>query len=682
MERIVLSPLSGSLSAKREIHVAGATEDARRPLKLLSNLPLRRSERLPNWAAKISGPGTNDVELSHQGHGLLKNLRQLFVGNHAREEDVVPTGESTARYIATAFVVWRFEHDVTTKTSKGNASISGGHFGYNTVDFQNHLRALCEKAVRNRDIRVPFMQRIDIAGANGLELSSTVHPAHDFGSYSVFRQCGGCSGSGKISCGGCSGSGRSSCSSCGGIGSRNRTVTHTRWNGNRNETYTQTVRETCGFCIGSGRVVCARCGGSGKQTCGACAGHGFFTDVSRVQALARPLWHVPPHLGLAADSLVRALERGGPTSARRLVPFELTGTEYNDSDNWVACYEGTADVVELSLNVVQKPYKVAAVGSNIVPIVTPPVFDQLLRAELERIASLSNSKRGRSKVRRQAKKLFSSLCELPVLDCSMRALAKLDKQARANPEHAVTRAAEGFITKEAAESIGGAFLHVLDKVSPPNSRAAWALVAAFPVVAGFILTANNFANFSIANPWGALLPLIFAVVVTVLTMILVSPVGWMLSSATSSLLRRKIPIEYRQRGRNWAPLKGACLFSAVSAFGGALYGAAGTMHWVPTVREAATPAIAYAMTHTATDSQTHVLLAKFATSAPVAPATLSEVEVRRAVQRQLITRGYLRGQADGNIGPRTVAAIARYERHEHLSSATSMQDLMVYMEQH
>ncbi|MCA7949278.1 peptidoglycan-binding protein [Burkholderia seminalis] len=365
-----------------------------------------------------------------------------------------------------------------------------------------------------------------------------------------------------------------------------------------------------------------------------------------------------------------------------MVPFELTGTEYNDSDNWVACYEGTADVVELSLNVVQKPYKVAAVGSNIVPIVTPPVFDQLLRAELERIASLSNSKRGRSKVRRQAKKLFSSLCELPVLDCSMRALAKLDKQARANPEHAVTRAAEGFITKEAAESIGGAFLHVLDKVSPPNSRAAWALVAAFPVVAGFILTANNFANFSIANPWGALLPLIFAVVVTVLTMILVSPVGWMLSSATSSLLRRKIPIEYRQRGRNWAPLKGACLFSAVSAFGGALYGAAGTMHWVPTVREAATPAIAYAMTHTATDSQTHVLLAKFATSAPVAPATLSEVEVRRAVQRQLITRGYLRGQADGNIGPRTVAAIARYERHEHLSSATSMQDLMVYMEQH
>lgn len=624
------------------------------------------------------------MELSHQGHSLLKNLRHLFVGNHAREEDVVPTSESTASYLATAFVVWRFEHDVTTTTSKGNAAISGGHFGYNAADFQNHLRVLCEKAVRSRDIRVPFMQRIDVAGAKGLELSAAVHPVHDFGSYSVFRQCGSCSGSGRVSCGGCSGRGRNSCSSCGGVGSKNRTVTHTRWNGSRNETYTQTIRETCGFCIGSGRVVCARCGGSGKQTCGACSGHGFFTDVARVQALARPSWHVPPHLGLAADSLVRALKRGGPTGAQRLVPFQLTGTEYNDNDNWVARYEGTADVVELSLNVVQKPYKVAAVGSNIVPIVTPPVFDQLLRAELEQIASLSNSKRGRSKVRRQAKKFFSSLCELPVLDRAMRGLAKLDKLARANPEHAVTRAAEGFITKEAAESIGRAFLHVLDKVSPPNSRAAWALVAAFPAVAGFVLTANNFADFSIANPWGALLPLAFAVVVTVLAMILVSPVGWMLSAATSSLLRRKVPIEYRQRGRNWAPLKGACLLSAVSAFGGALYGAAGAMHWVPTVREAATPAIAYAMTHTATDSQAHLLLAKFATSAPTRAATetLSEVDVRRAVQRQLIARGYLRGQADGNIGSRTVAAIVRYERHEHLSSATSMRDLIAYMEQH
>ncbi|WP_152603289.1 MULTISPECIES: peptidoglycan-binding domain-containing protein [Burkholderia] len=167
-------------------------------------------------------------------------------------------------------------------------------------------------------------------------------------------------------------------------------------------------------------------------------------------------------------------------------------------------------------------------------------------------------------------------------------------------------------------------------------------------------------------------------------MILVSPLGWMLSAATSSLLRRKVPMEYRQRGRNWAPLKGACLFSAFAAFGGTLYGAAGTMHWVPTVREAATPAIAYAMSHTATDSRAHILLAKFGTVPPAgaAPATLSEVDVRRAVQRQLISRGYLRGQADGNIGPRTVAAIVRYERHEHLSSATSMKDLMVYMEQH
>lgn len=624
------------------------------------------------------------MELSFQGSGLLKNLRHLFVGNHAREEEVVPTSESTERYLATAFVVWRFEHEVTTTTSNGNASISGGHFGYDAAGFQNHLRLLCEKAVRNRDIRGPFMQRIDVAGAKGLELSTTVQPVHDFGSYSVFRQCGSCRGSGKVSCGGCSGSGRRSCTSCGGIGRRNRVVTHTRWNGNRNETYTQTVHETCSFCIGSGRVVCTHCGGSGKQTCGACAGHGFFTDVARVQAVARPWWHVPTHSGLAADALVRALKREGPAGSRRLIPFGLAGTEYNESDNWVARYEGSADVVELGLSVVEQPYKVAAVGSNIVPIVTPPVFDQLLRAELEQIASLNSGKRGGSKVRRQAKKLFSSFCELPVLDRAMRALAKLDKTARANSEHAVTRAAEGFVTKEAAASIGGAFLHILDKVSPPNSRAAWALVAVFPAVAGFFLTADTFANFSLSNPWNALFPLAFAVISATLAMLLVSPVGWALSAVTSSLLRRKVPAEYRQRGRNWAPLKGACLFSAVAALIGALYGAAGAMHWVPTVRVAAAPAISYAMTHTATDSEVRRLFARFAPQNAMGQttATLTEADIRRAVQRELVTRGYLRGQADGSIGPHTVAAIARYERHEHLSPSTSMQGLLAYMAQH
>ena len=201
------------------------------------------------------------MQLSPHGNTLLQNLRQLFGGNHVDANDILPASELTEKYTATAYVVWQFGHDLTTSTSKGNASVANGHFGYRTADYQNHLQRLCQQAAQNGDIRGPFMQRIDAAGAGALAWSSAVQPVHDFGSYSVFRQCGACTGSGRVSCGGCAGRGKRTCGGCGGVGSHNATVTRTRWNGQRNETYSQVVRHTCSSCGGGGRVVCTRCGG-------------------------------------------------------------------------------------------------------------------------------------------------------------------------------------------------------------------------------------------------------------------------------------------------------------------------------------------------------------------------------------------------------------------------------------
>jgi hypothetical protein len=106
------------------------------------------------------------------------------------ENEILPTSELTEQYTATAYVVWRFEHEITTSTSKGHASVSGGHFGYRTADYQNHLNRLCQQAVRNRDIRGPFMQRVDAARSEALKWSATAQTVHDFSSYSMFRQCG------------------------------------------------------------------------------------------------------------------------------------------------------------------------------------------------------------------------------------------------------------------------------------------------------------------------------------------------------------------------------------------------------------------------------------------------------------------------------------------------------------
>lgn len=627
----------------------------------------------------------SNVELGRQGHRLLEDLRHLFGGNHVDANSIAATAEATEAYLVTAFVTWRFEHDITTSTSKGNAAVSGGHFDYRSADYQSHLQKLCQQAVRNRDIRGPFMQRVDAARSTSLEWSTSPRVVHDFGSYSVFRQCGGCRGSGKVSCGGCSGGGKRSCGGCGGVGWRSRVVTHTRWNGRYNETHSQTVRDSCGSCGGRGRVVCTSCGGSGRQTCGACAGHGFFTDVSRVQSIARPRWSVPTHTGLASEFLVRALVARGPAAAGALVPLDLAGTGYNESDNWVVRYEGLAEVVELGVDVLKTCYSIAAVGSNVIPIATPPVFDQLLQRELKLVSELSTGKRGPSKVRRQAKNLFSAFRGVPLLDSCLQAVAKLAKGSRSEPASAISKVAQGFISAGAAKSIGNSMLHVLDKVSPANSRAAWAAVVAFPVIGAFVATANSFFNaFSPADPWEALLPLGYALLVSALAVLLVSPAAWLLSAIVSYLMRLKVPVEYRQRGRNWAPLRKACGFSLAASFAGALYGAAGAMHWVPSVRDSAEPAVTYAIAHTepGTDARRYLTQLVGFQPTPLPNNVVTETDTMRGVQRYLIVHGYLHGQADGNIGPQTSAAVARYERREHLSPGLPPADLLAYMKQH
>jgi len=380
---------------------------------------------------------------------------------------------------------------------------------------------------------------------------------------------------------------------------------------------------------------------------------------------------------------VHALVARGPSGASALVPLDLAGTEYNESDNWVVRYEGPAEVVELGIDVLKYPYIVAAVGANVVPIVTPPVFDQLLSPELESIACLTAGKRGRSNVKRQAKKLFSAFRSLPILDSSLQAVAKLSKDNRSNPAPAIVRVAQGFLSSEAAKSIGEAFLHILDKVSPPNSRAAWAVVALFPVVGAFFATADSFTSFSLPDPWSALLPLAYALIASALAMLVVSPIGWLLSAVASYLMRLKVPSEYRQRARNWTPLKGACMFSVAASLVGAMYGTAGAMHWVPTIRETAKPVVTYAIAHTESGTDAYRYLARLVSYQTVlAPVgAMTDADTTLEIQRYLVAHGYLRGQADGKVGPRTSAAISRYERQEQLDLATPPVELLAHMMQ-
>ncbi|MDR5816996.1 hypothetical protein QCE62_25695 [Caballeronia sp. LZ033] len=623
----------------------------------------------------------HDQPSGNRGQRLLGNLRRLFGGNHCNPADIQSVAEENDAYRVSAFVSWQFHHSVTTQSCAGNAAVKGGHFDYRTGDFQAHLQRLFQQAQRDRAIRGPFMQRVDAARKEALAWSNAAQPVHDFGAWSVFRQCGTCAGRGQVRCGGCGGAGKSTCGGCGGAGGHNRTVTHTRWNGRNNETCSQHIRERCVRCLGGGRVVCTGCGGSGHRQCGSCAGHGFFTDVSRVQAVARPVWSVPAATGLAGDALAASLRARGSAGAPALVALDLCRTGYDERDNWVVQYDGTAEVVALELTVLKQRYRVAAAGAVPVPIVTPPVFDQLLSAEMARLAAVATGKRGQAQVQRQAKALFAAFRAVPVLDAGLRAVAKLDRKGPVEPASAIVGVAEGFISPTAAEAFGRAACNVLDKVSPTHSHLAWSLVALVPAGASFLYAARLFNHFSLHAPWSAVLPFFVTLIGALCAMLIVSPAGWLLSSLVSYAWRLRVPREYRQRVRNWAPLKRACGFTMAMSLTGVMVGLGGALGWLPTVPQAAQAATGFVVGHTEPGSMANRYLIRLAAPRADAPAPvpLTHRETLQEVQRILISRKILRGDADGRPGPRTSAAISDYERREHLPPTLSTDELLMHM---
>lgn len=617
--------------------------------------------------------------ISQQGVGLLTYLRRLIVGNNAQEIDVSVVSERTQSYAVAVSVMWQFRSDIRADSVAGPSPIRGAHYGYDEDSFNANISRLSRDAVHKLDIRELFMQRIDGAGAEGLDLGAARQPVHDFGSYSKYRNCGTCHSSGKVTCGPCSGSGRRMCFECGGGGQVHQVQTHTRWNGRYNETYSQSTYVTCSSCSGVGTTRCGGCHGSGDLTCDPCNGHGYFTDITNVQSVAKPAWFVPKLMGLAGAALTAALQRRGPSGARALVAFTQAGSANNDSNDWVVHYNGMAEVVELDIGVKKSQHTVAAVGSNIVPIVRPPIFDQLLANELSTIRGLPTSNGQLRLGKRRSSSLFHHYRSLPALDKALNGVAKLKGSDRAHPERAVSFATDGFISPGAAKAIGATITGIINKVSPAYSAVTWTLIALLVAGVAFFLTANEFVRASTFGVWSTLLNLTVCAALSAFAMLIVSPLAWICSALTSALLRMRVPKDYRQGGRNWEPFKRTLLGVAGAALLGAGYGSAASFHLAPPPEEVLAPAVKYAESLVPGNSFASSVLMSSQKKVPDSTVTVSGPQLYKEIQAGLILTGFLNGKADGVMGPSTRAAIARYERTNHLSLSTSLPDLLVHM---
>lgn len=502
-------------------------------------------------------------------------IASLIDGNQVDKKEVKQARADACACYLTYEVDWRFVPYVETNKLYGNAAVSQ-HFGYNYGQFQNETSQRLKIGKVHRPVREKFIEYILNKDGQALEDACKSHEVWDFGQHSVHEECSPCGATGSVSCSGCYGSGRQQCFSCGGSGS----TTQTRWVQDYNgQGRTETYQQLCYGCGGSGSNFCNRCGGSGRQQCGECRGHGFFTQIAHTRVMAKPSIHIEVESNLSRDELINFLVGYSVERIANYLHFTCKGHRDSAEDTWRIAYEANSRVVELDIELRKKKYVAAALGDAALAFRKPPIFDDIFIEEITDLQKIfSKSKKLNHQL---ARKFFDTYSGQPVLDNAMKAIAQHQSAAEQQAAREVIYSCQGYISQASAELLGQSVVKLLDKVSPPNSFWSWMMIMLIPMLLMFFVNQALFES-EVDYRTGSL---IFAGLLTLLASLivtlLISPVAVIVSSLVSYWRRRAVPKEYRQRGRNWQPLKSFIKASLLVTLLGMGAGAMAKFNWIP-----------------------------------------------------------------------------------------------------
>lgn len=626
------------------------------------------------------------VNLKEQGRylgdRLLAQLYSLVDGNQASAAELQEQALRCADCTIELLVDWRFEARTELQTLAGDAAVDGAHCGRDRDAFDRLTALRSHQARDNHDLRERFTQRLGDEQQDALLWAEHPQTAWDFGQHSVCRQCRPCNGSGQVSCHGCGGGGRVRCAGCGGRGSTTQTRTvNSHGTHTRQETYSQ----PCNGCFGSGQVRCNTCGGGGLLRCDSCSGHGFFTDLMHITAVAVAQVEVYTISALPAKPLREHLVLMGCAYAAKNFSFEAQPSRLTPQDTLQVQFACQTHLLELDFSLRNSTFMVAAAGDEPLAFIRPPIFDLIFKEELQALQSLTHVKTGLKLHKRKAIAFFKTYRGQAVLDRALQAVAKIPYKARDTEQvgRAVAVACQGYVSQTAARSLGQCMGYMVDKVSPAFSTFVWCAAAALGIGIGFFAAAIGMER-SQPTGWSWVLAIVQGLLNAVLWMLLLSPLACFFSAFVSFFQRRFIPPAYRQGPRNWQPLPDAIAACVVAAVLGSGYGWLSSSGVLPAMGGAPQRWIsaqwaAHAPKLSEFTQSVSGLWSKPRDAMPVtAPPTQSELV--RAVQLALKKKGHPDLQVDGQMGPDTASLIAAYRKKYKLPNASSLQQVWAHMQ--
>jgi hypothetical protein len=271
------------------------------------------------------------------------------------------------------------------------------------------------------------------------------------------------------------------------------------------------------------------------------------------------------------------LQNIGLRTACEILDFTRTGGKRSAADAWRLSYRCDTEVVALPVAVCGRQYGIAAVGDHPHAFVRPSIFDDLLHDELA--AADTQGKLNDH----TARKFFERYRKYSATDRALQNIA--GNPGGDNPalaEQAVFQACGGYVSQQAAATLGNLLARILQKISPAFSWEAWALVMAPVAAASFIASAG------VQETCVSILGIVFFLLLTIAGVLAgglaASPLAWLLSAVISKRRREQVPEAYRQEAQNWKPLKTVCHCLAWITVCGVVYAAAVRHGLAPSVR--------------------------------------------------------------------------------------------------
>ncbi len=522
------------------------------------------------------GAETQNIEDTRIADRLHVAIASLVDGNHVKGSELTKGAHRACACHIRYTVDWAFEPVTTEVQRQGNAAVST-HYGFDLAAYGKETAQRSQIARTHQPIRADFISRVLAQKGAAVAQTDASINIWDFGQHSVCERCSPCYGSGTVGCSSCSSSGKTMCYYCSGHGStsQSRWVVDHRGNG-RTEYYDQ----ACYHCGHSGKLNCSSCNGHGKLQCGQCGGEGFFTNIMSTVVKARPAVRIGVNADLSAQALSDYLCQQPAERIAQHLNFALQDHSDVDQQTWRTVYEASTTVVELELALRKKIYSAAAVGEHALAFIRPPIFDEIFIEEITDLKKIwSGKKQGFSA--RRARQFFATYAGQPVLDAAMKAVAQLPGEKRKHCEQPVIAACQGYISASSATVLGQSMLALLDKVSPPNSPWSWWLVMALPFALLFVVAQRVLELHGVDRMWTLISDLLWLGAGAVILTLLISPLAVLVSTMISALRRRSVPREYRQRGRNWQPLKRFVRIALLVTGLGAGYGALAQKNLLP-----------------------------------------------------------------------------------------------------